>query len=207
MLFMQLKMRLCKPDLILEVTRERSWSPFLAQMTQPVPDPINVCATSPKAVGGFVPLNGLNSHWGPELTKERGYFQSQFITCLVILQSSEQGRKSSAGLLGRAKEETWEKLCILEIQLKWLSNKCFQKFRKHSHNPQPKTEDNAESEVICWQISLSGLMHLKLYFYTVTGRFILLANRGMHLWSVSKLSVLLTCMKLSALHICLAWRR
>lgn len=38
-----------------------------------------------------------------------------------------------------------------------------------------------QPEVICWLLSPLGLMYLKFHFYTVTERFMLLANRGMHL--------------------------
>lgn len=166
--------------------------------------------TSPKAVGEFVPLNGVKSHWGPELAKDRGYFQSKFINYFIILQTTKHGRKSSAGLLARAKEETEEKVIS---QHPWDpvrvagQQKFTENLKRYSQTPVPKKQTRImQPEVICWLTSSSGLMHLKLYFYTVTGRSILLANRGIHPWSVSKLSVVWTCMKLSACNICLAWK-
>lgn len=86
-------------------------------------------------------------------------------------------------LLGRDEEERGQVskrvFSTLEIQFKSLGNKGFQKFRKDAHEKR-KTRI-VQPEVICWLISPSGLMYLKLHFYTATERFILLANRGTHL--------------------------
>lgn len=98
--FMQLKMRLygiAWVNITAWITRGRSWSPFLApraMLKWPALCQIWCLCDLSKGCRQLLQLSGLKSHWGPELAKERGYFQSQLIICSIRLQTSKHGRKT-----------------------------------------------------------------------------------------------------------------